>query len=74
MTPMERLLAEEFPDGTFGGARSTASTTPPRRVTTALEAAEHVRVLEAALDQRDGRGTARPRHLTPVPDPLREVA
>jgi hypothetical protein len=75
MTPLERLLAEAIPDGTFGGPRyrdpEPAPQQParPRRETSALEAAEHRRILEAALDQMDGRGTSRPeRHLHPVPD------
>ncbi|MGW7001342.1 hypothetical protein ACWGCW_00595 [Streptomyces sp. NPDC054933] len=76
MTPFERLMAEAVPDGTFGGARTRepAQQPPaayrPKRETTPLEAAEHVRQLEAALDEREGRGTGQPdRHLRAVPDP-----
>ncbi|MDJ0342218.1 hypothetical protein QMK19_03330 [Streptomyces sp. H10-C2] len=66
MTPLDRLLAESIPDGTFGGARTPAARpSAPRRATTALEAAAHYRALEAALDER-----ARParRHLHAVPN------
>ena len=64
MTPLERLLAEELPTGTFGGPRPTQ----PRRETTALEAATNRARLETALNQR-----ATGRHLTPVP-PLRKAS
>lgn len=66
MTPLERLLAEELPTGTFGGPRPNApqrGELPAR--TTDLEAAAHRAALEAAIRPRR-------RHLTVVPD--REAA
>jgi hypothetical protein len=64
VTPYERLLAEELPTGTFGRAL------PPRegpREWTALEQAEHLAVLETALDgwhwDRPARADVRRRHL-----------
>ncbi|MEC4016033.1 hypothetical protein [Streptomyces sp. H27-D2] len=71
MSPLERLMAESVPDGTFGGSRPVQR--PPRAATAELRgpdprAAEHVAVLEAALNRREGRGTGRPeRHLRAVP-------
>jgi hypothetical protein len=69
VTPDERRLAETWPDGTFGGAREprTEPAPAPRRPTTALEAAEHRRALEAALDEIEGNAAARRRHLRAVP-------
>lgn len=62
MTPLERLLAEEIPTGTFGGARTrTPAFAPPARPVLAdPNAAEHVRALEAELDRLEGRGTGKP--------------
>ncbi|MFJ8677294.1 hypothetical protein [Streptomyces sp. NPDC093589] len=61
MTPYERLMAEALPTGTFGDARPAPQ--PRRRPapadagvrkvtnpTSAIAAAEHRRVLEAAID------------------------
>ena len=68
MTPLERLLAEGVPDGTFGGARPTPK--ERRRVAVAVPgpdplAAEHCRELLAALAEKP-----RPvRHLHAVPPP-----
>ncbi|WP_328860911.1 hypothetical protein [Streptomyces sp. NBC_00306] len=66
MSPLERLLAEAIPDGTFGGARPTGVSTPP-----ALQA-QHRRDLESALDGWEYRRETRPaqttRHLHPIPD------
>ncbi|MET7933452.1 hypothetical protein [Streptomyces sp. NPDC005322] len=45
MTPLERLLSEELPTGTFGGHGQP--TTP----TSAATAAEHRAELETALDK-----------------------
>lgn len=53
MTPYERLLREDIPDGSFGGTRSASK---PRAKATRQEptpdprAAEHYAALEAALD------------------------
>lgn len=67
MTPLQRLLAEELPDGTFGGARSLEPAAHPTRrdpKTPDPQAAQHRRDLLAALDQRP----ARRRHLRVVAD------
>jgi hypothetical protein len=68
VTPLERLLAETIPTGQFGGPHHRdpepapeQHPARPRRETTALEAAEHRRVLEAALDEKPAR------HLRAVP-------
>lgn len=63
MTPLERLLAEGIPDGTFGGPRTDRppDPPPPRRPVTAEEAAAHVADLIAALDEQPTR------HLRAVP-------
>lgn len=50
MTPLERLLAEEIPTGTFGHA---IPPTPGPRPWTALEQAEHRRILDEALNGWD---------------------
>ncbi|NUT38865.1 MAG: hypothetical protein HOV86_02660 [Thermoactinospora sp.] len=79
MTPMEKLLAEAIPTGTFGHAL------PPRegpRPWTALEQAEHRRVLDEATDgwqSTEKRATAdrerhRPAHLRVVPATDSEAA
>lgn len=47
MSPMERLLAEEWPDGTFGGPRPATARYRPRHDPAA---AQHQAVLAAALD------------------------
>ncbi|MFF9787116.1 hypothetical protein [Streptomyces nigrescens] len=82
MTPYERLMAEELPTGTFGGARPAPQ--PRKRIapadasgyqvanpTSPTAAAEHRRVLEAAIygweldwDSRTGEQ----RRLRAVPD------
>jgi hypothetical protein len=46
MSPIERLLAEAVPDGTFGGARTRE---PKRKPGPDPRAAEHRAALEAAL-------------------------
>jgi hypothetical protein len=50
MTPLERLLAEELPTGTFGHARPPAPDRRLARPWTPEEQAEHRAVLEEALD------------------------
>lgn len=51
MTPLERLLAEEIPTGTFGHARPPAPADPrPIRPWTPEEQAAHREILAAALD------------------------
>lgn len=62
-TPLERLLAEELPTGTFGGARP-ARRPAPMSVTPRTEQARHYAELAAALElpaRRPLRTTARPR-------------
>lgn len=61
MTPLERLLLEEIPSGTFGGARSLADRTT---VTSDSSAAEHCAELLAGLDEHE-----RLRHLHVVATP-----
>jgi hypothetical protein len=64
VTPLERLLTEAWPDGTFGGPRDcefVQHQAPPRRPVTAEEAATHVADLLAALDEKPER------HLRAVP-------
>lgn len=48
MTPYDRLMAEAIPTGTFGHA--PPPTNPHTRPWTALEQAEHRRILDEALD------------------------
>ena len=63
MTPLERLLLEAIPTGTFGHVQPPP---PGPRPWTAIEQAEHRRTLDEALDSwewnRDERRTER-RHL-----------
>lgn len=68
MSPLEHLLAEELPTGTFGASRPTQgpSRSPAGRTGSDPRAAEHRAALEAALH---GWQFGRPRrHLRPVPD------
>ncbi|WP_438489513.1 hypothetical protein [Streptomyces sp. S186] len=68
MTPMERLLAEELPTGTFGDAPQQRRTTgEQRRVSgvSAIQAAANRRALEEAVG---GKRKPQPRrHLYAVP-------
>jgi hypothetical protein len=59
MSPMERLLAEEWPDGTFGG--------PLRRYTPRHDpaAAQHQADLAAALAGTEWQ--------QPIPNPIRKA-
>lgn len=82
MTPYERLMAEALPTGTFGDARPTPQ--PRRRTaptgagdhkvtnpTSATAAAEHRRVLEAAIygwELSWDSKTGEQRHLQAVPE------
>lgn len=50
MTPLERVLAEELPTGTFGYARPPAPAHREIRPWTPEEQARHLADLEAALD------------------------
>lgn len=50
MTPLERLLAEEIPTGTFGHARPPAPVRREVRPWTPAEQAAHCAELDAALD------------------------
>ncbi|MFD9564417.1 hypothetical protein [Streptomyces sp. NPDC059994] len=61
MTPLERLLAEELPTGTFGDAQPAPRPTRSVRPWTAAEQAAHVAALVAELDQLEGRGMGKPR-------------
>ncbi|HCA85479.1 MAG TPA: hypothetical protein DEQ61_08300 [Streptomyces sp.] len=65
MSPLERLLAEELPTGTFGGARDER----PVAVATARAAANR-RALEDAIGTRR---TVRPR-LRLITDDAKEAA
>lgn len=51
MTGLARLLAEEWPDGTFGGPR-TAAAPPAPAPCRAEAAAQHYADLEAALTRQ----------------------
>lgn len=66
MTPLERLMAEALPTGTFGHA-VPATPRPLERPSlwTPAEQAAHVAALEAELDRLEGRGTGKP-HLTVI--------
>ncbi len=70
-TPYERLMAEEIPTGTFGHAQPPGD--PHTRPWTALEQAEHRRVLDEALadwhdpSERATRDRTRPRRLRLIP-------
>jgi hypothetical protein len=51
VSPMERLLAEAIPDGTFGGARTLTRHQPTQPARTPdPQAAEHYAELAAVLD------------------------
>jgi len=69
MTPLERLLAEAIPDGTFGGPRHTPTAPDPPLVRETPRAdpnaAAHFAELAAAIDKRTGR--RKPRHLRALP-------
>lgn len=70
MSPLERLLAEELPTGTFGASRPAQTPSRASQCPTGPDprAAEHRAELEAALD---GWDYDRPRrHLHPVPGTL----
>lgn len=51
MSPLDRLLAEAVPDGTFGGARQlrTRKPEPAAPRTSPAEAARHLAELAAAI-------------------------
>lgn len=66
MTPLERLLTEELPTGTFGGPYTAPH--PPRTFTTAAdEQARHAADLAAALGTWVYGEAQRPHHLRAVP-------
>ncbi|MGS2592044.1 hypothetical protein [Streptomyces hebeiensis] len=66
-SPLDRLLAEAIPTGTFGDAQPARPRQRERRRWTTAEQARHVAELEAELDLYDGRGTGKPqRHLRAV--------
>ncbi|MFI7096773.1 hypothetical protein [Streptomyces lydicus] len=77
MTPIDRLMAEELPTGTFGGGTRTdtrrrskpadASGYSVANPTSATQAAEHRRALIEALDSTGRRANKR-RHLHAVTD------
>lgn len=61
MNPLERLLAEELPTGTFGHAEPPRPRTVERvPLWTPAEQAAHVAELESELDRLEGRGTGKP--------------
>ncbi|GGX49244.1 hypothetical protein [Streptomyces noursei] len=68
MTPMERLLAEELPTGTFGDAQQRGSAGKPRRVSSisAIQAAANRRALEEAISDQRKRKPRRVLHLVPT--------
>lgn len=71
MSPLDRLLAEAAPDGSFGGARTARPCPQPARpVWTPEQQAAHRAGLEAALDGWTYKPEpARPvRRLRVVPD------
>jgi hypothetical protein len=71
--PLDRLLAETIPTGTFGGSRAVGPA--PHRVkkpavtSTPKEQARRRADLEAALSMRETRGP-KPRHLRVVQEPV----
>ncbi|SDM76649.1 hypothetical protein SAMN05444921_11325 [Streptomyces wuyuanensis] len=68
MTPYERLMAEQIPTGTFGGAQpARRPERPTERHWTALEQLEHRRTLLEALD--NWHSDHDPRPLRALPDP-----
>ncbi|MFE2940998.1 hypothetical protein ACFXKG_18335 [Streptomyces sp. NPDC059255] len=57
--PLSLLLSEEWPDGTFGGARPVPDAPAAPTRTPDPDAAAHVAVLEAAVHRRQpGRSAA----------------
>lgn len=77
MTPMERLLMEELPTGTFGGARPQPEHPPTWTPTSPQAVEEHREVLLAALNSWEvGDLDRADRHLrvVPPPDPSTEPA
>jgi hypothetical protein len=61
VTPLERLLAEALPTGTFGHALPEKPRVLERpSLWTPIEQAAHVAALEAELDRLEGRGTGKP--------------
>lgn len=72
MTPLDRLLAEAIPDGTFGGSRpTTRHPQPTPHLWTPDQQQAHYAELDAALEgwdwDRPRRRTER-RHLRALPD------
>jgi len=65
LSPLERLLAEDVPTGTFGYVHLTRRHAGPRRAYTDAERARHRATLEAELSRRETRGP-KPRHLRVV--------
>jgi len=67
MTPLERLLLEAIPTGTFGDAQHAPKPPAPHaRPWTAQEQLDHRRALDEALD--GWHDTTDPRHLRAVRD------
>jgi hypothetical protein len=60
VTPLERLLAEEVPTGTFGHATDSVRGAEPGGWWTPEEQAAHRAELEAALGITDSRSNGRP--------------
>lgn len=67
MSALERLLAEELPTGTFGGARDRAA--EPRPTVAPARAAANYAALEAALG-----GRRAPARLRLVPTTRKDAA
>lgn len=68
MTPLERLLAEELPTGTFGGpppaTRARPAPQADRPAWTPAQQAAHRQALEAELDHHEAQPR---RHLRALP-------
>ncbi|MFJ9374405.1 hypothetical protein [Streptomyces sp. NPDC101455] len=72
MTPLERLLAEELPTGTFGHAQPASRHSRTIRPWTPEEQAQHLADLTAALDGWEDTAdrARRRRHLRIVEETL----
>lgn len=65
MTPLERLMAEQIPTGTFGDALPPTSRPQPNtRPWTAQEQLDHRRALDNALNGWEYAEHTRPAHTT----------
>jgi hypothetical protein len=75
MDALERLMAESWPDGTFGGSRPAGAPVRARREVTPAEAAAHYARLDAACQEIRNRPRVRGgRHLHVVPETTKDAA